>query len=132
MNATRMAVLTASFLITASVWATDERGLEACLNGEVSASGLYPTQAIEDRVRASGQSLDAGQNGEVSASGLYPTQAMEDSALVRSDGVRVAAAHERSLDPCVNGEVSATGSYITQALEDRALRDALPTQVAVR
>jgi hypothetical protein len=49
MNATRMAVLTASILITASVWATDERSLDPCVNGEVSATGSYITQALEDR-----------------------------------------------------------------------------------
>jgi hypothetical protein len=86
-----MAVLTASILITASVWATDERSLEACLNGEVSASGLYPTQAIEDQVLASRQSLDAGQNGEVSATGSYITQALEDRALQDALTTQVAA-----------------------------------------
>jgi hypothetical protein len=55
------------------------RSLEPCLNGEVSASGLYPTQQIEERVLASGRSLDASLNGQVSANGLYPTQAMEDA-----------------------------------------------------
>jgi hypothetical protein len=73
--------------------------LEACINGEVSASGRFPTQAMEDQfnaytnwVNANGltvehafapevpaiRSLDAGWNAKVSASGRFPTQAMED------------------------------------------------------
>lgn len=38
MTATRMAVLTARFLLTTSVWAIDERCLEACTLGD-EASG---------------------------------------------------------------------------------------------
>jgi hypothetical protein len=31
--------------------------LEPCMNGEVSASGLYPTQALEDRARIEARSV---------------------------------------------------------------------------
>jgi hypothetical protein len=35
--------------------------LEPCINGEVSASGLYPTQAEEDAALAAGRSVLAGR-----------------------------------------------------------------------
>lgn len=39
MTATRMAVLTARFLLTTSVWAIDERCLEACTLGDEDVLG---------------------------------------------------------------------------------------------
>ncbi len=127
--------LIAALSAIGSVSAGETRGLEPCLNGEVSASGLYPSQAIEDAVRASGRSLDASLNGEVSASGLYPTQAMEDAALAvtpATTAVRVAAPHERSLEPAINGEVSARGNFATQAEEDAHDSLRLSNPVAAR
>ena len=62
---------------------TTDHALEPCLNGEVSATGLFPSQAAEDahhRASASTNALEPAINGEVSASGLYPTQALEDAA----------------------------------------------------
>jgi hypothetical protein len=56
--------------------------LEPAINGGVSANGLYPTQALQDR----GESRDAELalepciNGAVSASGNYVSQAAEDAA----------------------------------------------------
>ena len=50
---TRNNVLSSIVLITASAWAqgvqaaTDEE-LEPCMNGEVSATGLYVSQSVED------------------------------------------------------------------------------------
>ena len=62
--------------------------LEPALNGGVSASGLFPTQDLEDRygVRAAPgleydeRNLEPAFNGDVSASGLFPTQEAEDRA----------------------------------------------------
>ncbi len=52
---------------------------EPCVNGGVSASGSYPTQALEDEYGPYG--LEPSINGQVSATGLYPTQALEDQYL---------------------------------------------------
>ena len=74
-------------------------GLDACLNGDVSASGRFPTQAMEDQFNAyvawvaennldvthainprieATSALEPAGNGNISASGRFPTQAMED------------------------------------------------------
>lgn len=127
--------LIAALSAIGSVSAGETRSLDPCVNGEVSASGLYPSQAIEDAVRASGRSLDASLNGEVSASGLYPTQAMEDAALAvnrTETPVRTAAPQERSLEPAINGEVSARGNFATQAEEDTRDGLRLSNPVAAR
>ena len=73
--------------------------LDPCLNGQVSTSGLFPTQAMEEQfarylewTAAEGldvtfaleptvesiTTLDPGANGSVSATGIFPSQAMED------------------------------------------------------
>ncbi len=73
--------------------------LDPCLNGQVSASGRFPTQAMEDEfnrylswVNENGlgiehalanpiepaHALEPSLNANVSASGRFPSQAMED------------------------------------------------------
>ena len=73
--------------------------LDACMNGQVSTSGLFPTKAMEEQfarylewTAAEGldvtfaleptvesiTTLDPGANGSVSATGIFPSQAMED------------------------------------------------------
>jgi hypothetical protein len=91
--------------------ATSQNALEPCINGQVSASGLYATQAGEDAARQA-QRLEPALNGEVSASGLYPTQAIEDAVL---------AAGETALEPAINGAVSDDGLYPSQAMKRQAL-----------
>ena len=62
--------------------------LEPALNGGVSASGLFPTQDMEDRyglkaapgLEYDEHNLEPAFNGNVSASGLFPTQDAEDRA----------------------------------------------------
>jgi hypothetical protein len=49
--------------------AANPNALEPCINGQVSASGLYPTQAEEDAAFAEAKRLGQGVNGRVSASG---------------------------------------------------------------
>ena len=49
--------------------ADSPNALEPCINGQVSASGLYPTQAEEDAARALAQRLNQGMSQQVSASG---------------------------------------------------------------
>jgi hypothetical protein len=52
------------------------------VNGEVSTSGLYPTQAVEDAVLTAGENaLEPAINGAVSDDGLYPSQGMKRQAL---------------------------------------------------
>jgi hypothetical protein len=73
--------------------------LDPCMNGQVSASGLFPTQAMGEQFArylewtaeegldvtfaleptvVSITTLDPGANGSVSATGTFPSQAMED------------------------------------------------------
>jgi hypothetical protein len=73
---------------------------------------------------------EVGMSGEVSYSGRFPTQAMEDQynaylAWVDANGLDIthAVAAEirpvESLDGVLNGNVSATGRFPTQAMEDQ-------------
>jgi hypothetical protein len=75
---------------------SSELDLESAMNGAVSASGLFPTQPMEDAfvayldwTKAEGLSrltafesneanLARALSGEASASGRFPSQAMED------------------------------------------------------
>jgi len=85
--------------------------LEPCINGQVSASGLYASQGEEDAAREA-QRLEPAVNGAVSTSGLYPTQAVEDAVL---------AAGENALEPAINGAVSDDGLYPSQTMKRQAL-----------
>jgi hypothetical protein len=91
--------------------ATNPNALEPCINGQVSASGLYASQADEDAARKA-QRLEPAVNGEVSTSGLYPTQAVEDAVLT---------AGENALEPAINGAVSDDGLYPSQGMKRQAL-----------
>ncbi len=83
-------LFTASFVavwLTAAAQAdqTSNLELEPCINGGVSASGNYPTQAAEDlaksyRTESQVTNLDYEPcvNGGVSSSGRYTSQIMED------------------------------------------------------
>lgn len=98
--------------------------LEPALNGGVSASGLFPTQELEDRYGPAIANpfndidLEPAVNGDVSASGLFPTQDLED----RYDPAvaLVVWYSERDLEPAFNGGVSASGLFPTQEAEDSA------------
>ena len=48
---------------------TSSSSLEPCINGQVSASGLYPTQAEEDAAISEVQRLGKAMSGRLSASG---------------------------------------------------------------
>jgi hypothetical protein len=100
---TTLAVL-GSLVAGGNVWAAQPTAgspasLDPCLNGQVSASGRFPTQSMEDEfnrylgwVAGNGLSvehalanpiepthaLEPSLNAQVSASGRFPTQAMED------------------------------------------------------
>jgi hypothetical protein len=68
--------------------------LEPAINGSVSASGRFPTQALEERYGQSPvlelefrqRELEPALNGSVSRSGLFPSQELEDAAGNRVDG----------------------------------------------
>lgn len=47
----------------------DPNALEPCINGQVSASGLYPSQAEEDAAIAEAGRLEGGMTAQVPASG---------------------------------------------------------------
>lgn len=82
--------------------------LDPCLNGQVSESGRFPTQAMEDEfnrylswVAENGlgiehalanpvqpaHALEPGLDARVSASGRFPTQTMEDQFIAYVDWV---------------------------------------------
>ncbi|MCW8964005.1 MAG: hypothetical protein OQL16_09425 [Gammaproteobacteria bacterium] len=66
----------------------NDSDVEPAFNGGVSASGLFPTQDLEDRygtkaaldVEYHERDMEPAFNGGVSASGLFPTQEAEDRA----------------------------------------------------
>ena len=107
-------LLTGLLGLTGSALASDTtnpNALEPCINGQVSASGLYATQAEEDAA-GKAQRLESSLNGEVSSSGLYPTQAAEDAVLT---------AGQNALEPAINGAVSDDGLYPSQVMKRQAL-----------
>ena len=107
-------LLTGLLGLTGSALASETvrpNALEPCINGQVSVSGLYATQAKENAARQA-QRLESSLNGEVSTSGLYPTQAMEDAVLT---------AGQNALEPAINGAVSDDGLYPSQAMKRQAL-----------
>lgn len=80
----------AQALVTGSVLAgsdIDRYALEPCINGGVSATGVFASQAEEDAYlsaqRARELALEPCINGDVSATGLFATQAEEDLRLER-------------------------------------------------
>jgi|GEM_PF-4645339 len=69
--------------------------LEPALSGGVSSSGLFPSQAMEERygleaapgLEYKERDLEPAFNGGVSASGLFPTQEAEDKASDETKGM---------------------------------------------
>lgn len=99
-------------------------GLDPCVNGDVSTSGRFPTQSMEDqfnrymdwvaennldvthaidpRIEAT-SALEPAGNGNISASGRFPTQAMEDQynayvAWAQNTGLTKAEAFDRLIN----------------------------------
>ncbi len=72
MNRTHIcAILGSLFALASAAIASetvDPHALEPCINGQVSASGLYPTQAEEDAALALLRQLDTTMGRQVSAS----------------------------------------------------------------
>ena len=103
--------------------------LDPCVNGMVSHSGLFPTQAMEDQFHAyvawtqrNGlslehafntitdvvTSLEPGMNGLVSASGRFPTQAMEDQFLAYKAWTQATGVGSTHLEQAMNAVQTAT------------------------
>lgn len=83
MKRTIQATLLSIFVITSGAALAENYELEPCVNGEVSASGLFPTQEAEDqfitsRLQASNWDLEPCINGDVSPSDMFPSQVAED------------------------------------------------------
>jgi len=97
--------LAAALAVAGSVQATESTtpanmGFEVGMNGEVSYSGRFPTQAMEDQYNAYLAWVDAND--------LEVTHAVAPE-------IRPVA----SLDGVLNGNVSATGRFPTQSMEDQ-------------
>ena len=76
--------------LTQGVQAATEYDLEPCINGGVSETGLYASQAEENQAKQLG--------------------IMKNSRI----------AGELDFEPCINGGISATGLYVSQKAEDLA------------
>lgn len=79
-----ISTLALTTLIATSAFASDNR-LEPAINGQVSASGNFATQAEEDQYLAAQRSaaehaLEPCINGNVSPSGRYPSPELEEAA----------------------------------------------------
>ncbi|MCA1789781.1 MAG: hypothetical protein LC667_07970 [Thioalkalivibrio sp.] len=74
--------------------------LDPCMNGQVSTSGVFPTQAMGEQF--------ARYLEWTAAEGLDVTFALEPTAEAIT-----------TLDPGANGSVSALGTFPTQAMEDQ-------------
>ena len=82
----------ATIIWTQGVQAAMDEDLEPCINGGVSATGLYASQAEEDRAKRLGIMTNSWIAGQL------------------------------DLEPCINGGVSATGLYLSQRAEDQATK----------
>ena len=80
----------ATIVWTQGVLAVTEEDLEPCINGGVSATGLFASQAAEDQAKK--------------------------FVIVRTSRL----VEDLDLEPCIDGGVSATGLYISQDAEDLA------------
>jgi hypothetical protein len=80
-------VLAVGTLAAADHFDRDPYALEPSINGGVSATGLFASQAAEDRYLAAQRryrqalELEPCINGSVSATGLFASQAAENTAL---------------------------------------------------
>ncbi len=88
-------ILSSIAMLATIVWAQSalavtEEDLEPCINGGVSATGLYASQAAEDLAKK--------------------LVIVKSSRLVEDPG----------LEPCIDGGVSASGLYVSQDAEDLA------------
>jgi hypothetical protein len=80
--------------------APEPKNVEAAINGEVSASGRFPTQAMEDEFN---RYLDWVAQNDLDVTHAITPRIQPTSAL----------------EPAGNGEISATGRFPTQAMEDQ-------------
>ena len=69
---------------------------------------------------ATDEDLEPCINGGVSSTGLYASQAEEDQAKRLGIMISSRIAEEIELEPCIDGGISATGLYVSQRAEDEA------------
>ncbi|MEA3278696.1 MAG: hypothetical protein U9Q81_26035 [Pseudomonadota bacterium] len=88
---------------------------------------LNTAQGAVELGQSANLDLEPAINGDVSATGLFPAQAMEDAfgaylKWTKHRGIsRLAAFESRAdeLEPAINGGVSATGLFPTQMMEEQ-------------
>lgn len=80
-------------------------------------SQAFDLTAIDDNLN-----LEPCINGGVSSSGLYETQALEEASSISLASVLTSYDENIDLEPCIDGGVSASGLYETQALEEASSR----------
>lgn len=101
MNRLSTALALAAILTTANAAATADMSLEPAVNGAVSASGVYSSQAAEDWVNAQRRTAEV-------------LRLEHQLALVH--GANVSA----QLEPCINGSVSDSGAFSSNRIEEAA------------
>ena len=86
-------ILLTCWISTVQAESVENLDLEPCINGGVSATGNYPSQAAEDHALARSEvsksedlQLEPCVNGGVSALGRYPNQAQERVSNPSADG----------------------------------------------
>lgn len=85
MNSKTLYIGTLVALIAGAAQANDPYALEPSINGGVSASGLFASQAEEerDRLQRMAHLLEPCINGDVSARGRFTSHADEDVVMRR-------------------------------------------------
>lgn len=88
MNSKTFYIGTLVALIAGAAHANDPYALEPSINGAVSASGLFASQAEEERDRQQRMAhlLEPCINGDVSARGRFTSHADEDAVMRRLAG----------------------------------------------
>lgn len=110
-NTTFGVAIALSALLFSSVSPAEQGGarvmdLEPAINGAVSATGHFPTQAMEDAyngfivwteghglsgdaaMKYIGQQIEPAMNGGVASRGMFPSQSMEDQYRIYLDWTR--------------------------------------------
>ena len=101
MNKLTAYVFASTFLLgTATVYASS-LDLEPCMNGDVSASGTFPSQEAEDRFRTLVEQ-EPCINSDVPPDGIF---------RIKDTEVRFDALAEQ--EPCVNSDVPPDGVFVT-------------------
>ena len=90
--------------------------------GFILLTYCFNSQALDLTTIDDNFNLEPCINGGVSSSGLYETQALEEDSSISLASVLSSYDENFDLDPCIDGGVSASGLYETQALEEASNR----------